>query len=612
MATVRTVKVKTLNGVGYFGLIDIDHSDWNNLENQIHPWRSASAYGPIPSSDIVSKGSGVAIMTRIDYGNHHTSYGLPFQTSLLYAEGSYETMNPDPSTKIPQYKEVQRYTSLSNPEKSLKIVSSWSGYKETLLTTKKCSIYRYLYSFKGEATQFTCLPLATCKTPQESSLTDIDEAGAFSECVSNMPAYYVPFIVPIKDTQTTTNNNFKRYYIVWLARYNNNWYYTTQVYSEAFSTIMGDPATYTFNEDDYPDYGDDGDGDGPNNDDNPYADDGDSDGGGGGGDYDPSGDGDDDDPSGTKPPNVSIQDTSFCTIFNPSLSQLKALASFMWSNSFYDNILKLWADPMDVILGLSMVPFAVPDGTSGVVKVGNVSTGITMTKAASQYVEVDCGSRRINEYFGSCLDYSPYTKLSIYLPYIGIKPLGDECMNATISVKYNCDIVSGACICFVRVSNSNNGVLYTYQGQCAENIPVTGENFTRLIQSTMGLAGAAGLAMATAGASAPVSAAMIAGGLASSASAVASGKPDFERSGNISASAGFMGIQYPYIIIERPKAQVAFAENAFTGYPSHETVQVKNVNGFAAFENVLLEGVKATESEKAELIQLLTEGVILP
>ena len=91
-------------------------------------------------------------------------------------------------------------------------------------------------------------------------------------------------------------------------------------------------------------------------------------------------------------PSISAASTGFISLFNPTLNQLNELASYMWSDLFQiDGWKKLCADPMDAILGLSIVPVAVPSGGTREVKVGNIGTGISLTVASSQFVEVDCG-----------------------------------------------------------------------------------------------------------------------------------------------------------------------------------------------------------------------------
>ena len=123
-------------------------------------------------------------------------------------------------------------------------------------------------------------------------------------------------------------------------------------------------------------------------------------------------------------PTIGAVDTGFITLYNPTLLEVQNLASYMWSGLFdIATFRKLFADPMDAIIGFSIVPVAVPDGTSREVMVGNIPTGIYMTPAASQFVEVDCGTLNVNEYWGAYLDYEPYTKAQIYLPFIGFQTL---------------------------------------------------------------------------------------------------------------------------------------------------------------------------------------------
>lgn len=53
-------------------------------------------------------------------------------------------------------------------------------------------------------------------------------------------------------------------------------------------------------------------------------------------------------------PSLSAADTGFITLFNPSLAQLQQLAAYMWTGAFDVNAFKkIFADPMDCILGLS-------------------------------------------------------------------------------------------------------------------------------------------------------------------------------------------------------------------------------------------------------------------
>lgn len=301
-------------------------------------------------------------------------------------------------------------------------------------------------------------------------------------------------------------------------------------------------------------------------------------------------------------PTLSAVNAGFITLYAPTLAQLNSLASYLWSSSFdLDTFKKLFADPMDVIIGLSIVPVAVPVSGSSSVKIGFIDSGVSMNLASSQYVTVNCGTLTPAEYWGSALDYSPYTKFSIYLPYIGTRELNtDDIMGKTLQVVYNIDILSGACTAMIKCGGS---VLYEFSGACATSIPVTGQNWTQLITSCIQLAGA-GIAVAASGGSA-------AGLLPSTANAVMAMKPNIQRTGAVSGSAGMLGVQQPYLIWELPRQSIARDYNKFVGYPSNITALLSTLTGYTQIESIHLDNIHATQSELAEIETLLKEGVII-
>ena len=303
-------------------------------------------------------------------------------------------------------------------------------------------------------------------------------------------------------------------------------------------------------------------------------------------------------------PTLSAVDTGFITLFNPSAAQVKALANYMWSSSFdlatFKNIV---ANPIDCILGLSIVPVNPPNAGSKAVTVGNIPTDVTLPYLSSQYVEVDCGTLNVQEFWGSYLDYSPYTKMSLYLPYIGIIPLDiDDVMNASIAIKYHVDVLSGACVAYVLCNGTQ---LYTYVGQCSSNVPITSNDFTNTVNGILGIAGSIGKLAADGGASAPTEAAGIA------ANAINALKPNIQKSGAMSGTGGLMGVQTPYLICQRPRQSVPRYQNEFTGYPSNITAQLSTLTGYTEVESIHLDGLSATQEEQQEIMDLLTSGVII-
>lgn len=335
--------------------------------------------------------------------------------------------------------------------------------------------------------------------------------------------------------------------------------------------------------------------------------------GGGTGSFDRTGD----DISVPGLPSLSASSTGFVTLFNPTLTQLNNLASYMWSDIFdIATFKKIFADPMDVILGLSIVPVAVPSSGTAEVKVGNISTGVSMNKASSQYVSVDCGSLTIGEYWGAYLDYAPYTKAEIYLPYCGTHPIDvDEIMGKTISVNYNVDIISGGCCAMIKCGGS---VLYHFLGQCSNPIPVSGNDWSSFLANAVRAAASLGTMVATAGASAPASAASqlaretgTIASAASTATSIISMKPAIEKSGSMSGPGGMLGVQTPYLILSFPRQCLPSNQNSIIGYPSYIYSEFSQLNGYTIVDDAHLSIDSATNQEKEEIENLLKSGVIL-
>lgn len=332
----------------------------------------------------------------------------------------------------------------------------------------------------------------------------------------------------------------------------------------------------------------------------PYTDGGESDIGGGTGNFD----GTSVDVDFTPLPTLSAVDTGFISLYNPTLAQLQSLANYMWSDLFdLDTFKKLFGDPMQAILGLSIVPGPVPSAGSQAVKVGNISTGINMTKAASQYIDIDCGTLNVEEFWGAYLDYEPYTKAEIYLPYIGTHQIAvDDIMGKAVHIKYHIDILSGACAAEIKCGGS---VLYTFIGSVAVSIPITGNDWTNVINGVLSIAGAVGSLVATGGATAPAAAGEIA------SAAVNSLKPNIEKSGSVSGGGGLMAGKVPVLILTRPRQALPASQNSFTGYPAFITRSLGAVSGYTEVHKIRLGGISATDAELDEIENLLKGGVIL-
>ena len=325
-------------------------------------------------------------------------------------------------------------------------------------------------------------------------------------------------------------------------------------------------------------------------------------------------------------PSIGATDTGFISLFVPSASQIRQVASYLWSN-FFDlaTFKKLFEDPMDCILGLSVVPVSVPTSGSAQITVGNIElSGISLPLASQQYVEVDCGTVDFtNRFFGSYLDFEPYTKMSLFVPYSGVHAVSaDDIIGKVVGLKYHIDILTGSLVAFLTCGNS---VLYEFNGACASNIPVNSMNYASTIENAIRIAVNIGTTVATAGAAAPLTGENVAARTAakefgtgvaiagSTAEGALSLKPSIDRAGSLGGTTGLMGNQIPYFIITRPRMCKPKNQDFFQGYPSfiQTTLGRMEGTGFTAFENVVLAGSYLTDTEKAELESILKSGVYL-
>lgn len=346
--------------------------------------------------------------------------------------------------------------------------------------------------------------------------------------------------------------------------------------------------------------------------------------GGGGGNFDNSSE-DIDFPS---LPSLSAVSTGFTSIYNPSNSQLNALADKMWDSGLLEQIKQLWSNPMDAIMSLSITFAPMPPVVNSSVKLGTYDTEITMPKLQSQYSILDCGTINVNEYWGNFLDYTQ-TSCYIYLPFIGIEELAiKDVMDATVHVQYHIDVLSGAVVAFVKCTKEElNSVIYTYSGNCNTPVPISRLDasalWTGAYNTVMKGVGtiANSIASATKTATNPTPSNManassesIQGTLGlvqATGDFIMNPKTSVQRSGSIGGSSGLLGIKYPFLILTRPKQQKPSNYQSYYGLTSHITKKLGECIGFTKVANIHLDGVTATDQEKDMIMSALTAGVFL-
>lgn len=348
------------------------------------------------------------------------------------------------------------------------------------------------------------------------------------------------------------------------------------------------------------------------------------------GDEEEGGDGDHNRPVDEIPfpdlPYTGAANAGFITLYKLGPAEMWVFAQSFFTDTLLEILRDFFGSPMDIFVGLSLVPY-VPDGNEmWYPLVGGVYVSRqALTKVSSQYKVLDFGSLHIEPYGKNVYDYEPYTKILIWLPYIGYRELPvDEIMGKNVHVKYYCDCLSGDCIAMISTQVMPQGlqppkdvIIAQYNGSIASPVPVASESYDNLVSNVINAAiGGIGNMSATAFRSGDGNGGIAAAGVGALMSSVAGFvngmKPTHKRDGTAGGTAGFLSIQYPYIIRHIPNQSLPSNYATIMGYPSNIGGKLGDgFSGFAAVEDIQLNNIPAMEPEREEIMELLREGVII-
>ena len=330
-------------------------------------------------------------------------------------------------------------------------------------------------------------------------------------------------------------------------------------------------------------------------------------------------------------PSMGAANAGFLTMYKLGLSAINIFASDMFASSVWEAIRLFFSNPIDFLVGCMLLPFEPETGSSYYPKFGVTKFAHAYPAVSNQYKDVDCGSISISKYWGSAFDYEPYTKILIWLPYIGYRDLPvDEIMDTELHVKYRVDCLTGDCVAFVstgvvsQIGPQIPRVIAQFYGNCGVRVPFGSVSFDSAVAASINLVGAAATMGLSSGAgsvmqgseggvatdegfSSPSSA-----GLVNAAIGVVSGlKPNVQKGGAAGASTGYMSIQTPYLIRRIPRQNLPSNFMALKGYPSNIGGKLADFTGLAIVDDIQLNEIPAMEDERREIMKWLTGGVII-
>lgn len=350
----------------------------------------------------------------------------------------------------------------------------------------------------------------------------------------------------------------------------------------------------------------------------------------------------------------------FATYYAMTPTQIENFNDELWSSDeeWYNALisgLKLWgADPMQAVMSLRLYPFNVGNLVAGAsataIKFGRVEMQSTGYKVHSNStIILDLGSTWINVQnlglHGDFRDYSPYTEVTLYIPFVGLTQINvNDFMNTAMRIKMTVDITTGSCCAVVYADNAP----YLYlPGTIGVEIPITLNTMTEvavgILQSTIGLAagaigGVAGTAIAMGGCqfnkyagitnpntlsrmyaaeqeqeaneiSHAATSALT--DIGNTSAEIIFGKSSMDRTGNSSPAAALTQPLYCYLIVSTPTWERPDNYDHTYGKICHESGQLRSYTGFTICRNVDASGITCTKVEQEMIQNYLESGVYL-
>ena len=250
------------------------------------------------------------------------------------------------------------------------------------------------------------------------------------------------------------------------------------------------------------------------------------------------------------------EELPFVNIYNPTQAQLVDAANALFMNFNTGNVVDI--NPYIVSIHKVFVPVSTDEAFQPI-KFGKYNTQVNSKVVNKKVSRVSCGKVTVPELYHNALDYSPFTTVRIWLPFLGFYDLSiDELSNKEIELTYTIDLVNGKAL--AEISN-DDGVIYRFVGTAYAQEPYHTESLNNM--STAYINGAYNMA-------------------------------DFT----------------PYLLIERP-INLTPSNNDLEGLPTYKVVTIGDMKGYLRCRKVFATDMIATEAEKNEIEALLRDGVLV-
>ena len=284
------------------------------------------------------------------------------------------------------------------------------------------------------------------------------------------------------------------------------------------------------------------------------------------------------------------------TTYGMTIERLNQLGGFLWGANIFDEFSLVNSNPIENIISCKNIPISL-SGTDEIIHLGNVDTGTNGSKVSTNFSTLNVGQIALPTKYNSFLDFAPYTKVTIYLPYIGFKEIDATiAIGKTLKVAYVADVITGGCIAQIFI----NGVrFYEFSGEMGVDIPITASNRAQVEASYISNAVGMGASLASGNIT----------GAVDSVLASATAKYNYSSTDTPNPNCVASVNRTCYVIIERPTYQELSQFNHTKGKMCNLSKTIGSLKGFTICDaNIDLKGITATEQEKQEISNILSSG----
>lgn len=255
-------------------------------------------------------------------------------------------------------------------------------------------------------------------------------------------------------------------------------------------------------------------------------------------------------------PVAPTSELAFVNVYNPTQKELVDAANALFMNFSTSQVVD--TNKYIVAIHKVFVPVSTNEALQPI-KFGSYNTQVNSKVVNQRLAHVSCGKVTVPELHHNALDYSPYTTVRIWLPFLGFFDLSiDELSNKEVELNYTIDLINGKAL--AEISN-DDGVIYRFVGTAYEREPYHTESLNNV--STVYINGAYNMADYT-----------------------------------------------PYLLIERP-INLTPSNNDLEGLPTYKEVTIGDMTGYVRCKKVFAKDMIATEAEKNEIEALLCGGVLV-